>query len=62
MVDIDKQIEYWLNGAKDDIVTAEILIQKNRLLHGLFFCHLVVEKGLKAHVVKKNKRNCAKKS
>lgn len=31
---------------------AQILIEKRRYLHGLFFCHLVIEKALKAHVVK----------
>lgn len=52
MIDIKKQIEYWINGAKDDFDTAKILIESNRLLHGLFFCHLVIEKSIKAHVVK----------
>lgn len=48
-----KQIAYWINSASEDIATARILIEKNRLLHGLFFCHLVIEKALKAHIVKK---------
>ncbi len=39
-------------GAEDDLATAELLIAKNRILHGLFFCHLVLEKAIKAHVVK----------
>ncbi len=55
MIDIQKQIDYWIKGADDDIITAEILIQQNRFLHGLFFCHLVVEKAIKAHVVKEIK-------
>ena len=54
-INIDKQIEYWQNGANEDIVTAELLINGNRLLPGLFFCHLVIEKILKAHVVKSTK-------
>lgn len=53
MIDIEKQIEYWKTGAIDDLESAKILIEKNRLLHGLFFCHLVIEKAIKAHVVKK---------
>ncbi len=53
MIDIEKQIEYWKTGAQDDLESAKILIEKNRLLHGLFFCHLVIEKAIKAHVVKK---------
>ena len=50
--DIPKQIEYWINGALDNIETAEILIEKGKRLEGLFFCHLALEKALKAHVTK----------
>lgn len=52
MIDIKKQIKYWITGAFDDLESARILVEKNRLLHGLFFCHLVLEKAIKAHVVK----------
>ena len=52
MIDIKKQIEYWINGAEDDIKTASLLIRERRILHGLFFCHLVIEKAIKAHIVK----------
>ena len=52
MIDIKKQIEYWCKGAEDDLLTAELLIREKRILHGLFFCHLVIEKAIKAHVVK----------
>ncbi len=52
MVNIGRQIEYWITGADNDLESARVLIEKNRLLHGLFFCHLVIEKGIKAHVVK----------
>ena len=51
MSNVDNQINYWKNGSVEDLETAKILIDKNRLLHGLFFCHLVIEKALKAHVV-----------
>jgi len=51
-MNIDTQINYWKQGAIDDLVTAKILINEERLLHGLFFCHLVIEKIIKAHVVK----------
>lgn len=51
-MDLSKQIEYWLTGANDDIATAELLINNNRHIHGLFFCHLSIEKLLKAFVVK----------
>ncbi len=46
MINIDKQIEYWQLGALDDLETAKILIESKRLLHGLFFCHLVIEKTI----------------
>ena len=52
MIDKHKHIEYWIKNAENDIETAKILISQNRILHGLFFCHLVLEKALKAHVVK----------
>ncbi len=52
MIDIKKQIEYWTKGAEDDLATAELLIREKRILHGLFFCHLVIEKAIKANVVK----------
>ncbi|NCA85331.1 MAG: HEPN domain-containing protein [Clostridia bacterium] len=54
MINIKKQIDYWVRGAEDDLVTATLLIENNRLLHGLFFCHLVMEKIIKAHVVKES--------
>lgn len=48
MINIEKQIEYWVNSAQDDMETAGILIEKEKFLQGLFFCHLVIEKMLKA--------------
>ncbi len=53
MVNIQKQVDYWIAGADEDIVTAELLIRERRILHGLFFCHLVIEKAIKALLVKK---------
>ena len=55
MIDIKKQIEYWTKGAEDDLLTAELLIREKRILHGLFFCHLVIEKSIKSHVVNTTK-------
>lgn len=46
------QVKYWLDGSGEDISTAQILIEKERFLHGLFFCHLAMEKSLKALYVK----------
>ncbi len=52
MIDVHKQIEYWIEGSEDDLLTADLLIREKRILHGLFFCHLVIEKAIKAHIVK----------
>ncbi len=52
MIDINKQIEYWQGGAFNDIDTALILINNRKFVHGLFFCHLSIEKILKALLVK----------
>lgn len=49
-INIDKQV--WITGATEDLEVAEILIEQRRFLHGLFFCHLVIEKAIKSHVVK----------
>jgi HEPN domain-containing protein len=51
---IEKQLLYWKTTALSDFETAEILIEKGKFLHGLFFCHLTIEKLLKAHFVKYN--------
>lgn len=48
-----KAINYWLISAKDDLDTAEKLFQGKRYHHCLFFCHLFIEKTLKAAVVQK---------
>ena len=39
---------YWVNESKEDLETAEILLDKKRFLEAAFFCHLSVEKLLKA--------------
>ncbi|MFW5770043.1 MAG: HEPN domain-containing protein [Spirochaetota bacterium] len=60
-MDLHKQINYWLEGSQSDIETAEILIQKNKLPEGMFFCHLSIEKILKAIFVQSTE-NLAPKS
>jgi HEPN domain-containing protein len=47
----DKQVDYWIQGAERDIETAELLINGNKYIEGLFFCHLCIEKVLKGLVV-----------
>lgn len=53
-MNFEKQINYWIINAESDIDTAELLLNSNKILHGLFFCHLVLEKILKAYFVKIN--------
>ncbi len=55
-VDIQKQIDYWRNGAEEDVAAADSLLEKKHPRHALFFAHLAVEKMLKAHVVKVTNR------
>ncbi|OGG26427.1 hypothetical protein A2960_06130 [Candidatus Gottesmanbacteria bacterium RIFCSPLOWO2_01_FULL_39_12b] len=51
-------LQYWLKAAADDFDTAEKLIQVKKYHHGLFFCHLALEKLLKG-LVYKNTQNHA---
>lgn len=53
MINIDKQVEYWRNGAMEDWQVGQELIGRNRFRHGLFFLHLALEKMLKANVCRK---------
>jgi len=49
---IQKQIDYWRSGANDALETASLLIENGKILFGLFFCHLSIEKLLKSHYVR----------
>lgn len=51
MTDLQKQTQYWLEQSDSDLETAEILLKNGRILHSLFFCHLAIEKAIKALVV-----------
>ncbi len=53
MVDIQKQIAYWREGASEDWAVACELVERGRIRHGLFFAHLALEKALKAHICRK---------
>lgn len=48
-------IKYWDEASKQDFETAEILYKNKKYHHALFFCHLTVEKILKAIIVKSTK-------
>lgn len=50
MIDIEKQVTYWRDGAAEDWEVAQDLVKNGRVRHGLFFAHLALEKVLKAHV------------
>jgi HEPN domain-containing protein len=51
-LDIGKQIQYWKITAESDLETALLLIDNKKTIQGLFFCHLAIEKIIKAHVVR----------
>jgi HEPN domain-containing protein len=42
------KIEYWLNLADEDLITAEIVLESKRYLHFGFLAHLATEKYIKA--------------
>jgi HEPN domain-containing protein len=50
MVNIEKHISHWRDGAEEDLEVANQLIDSGKLRHGFFFLHLALEKILKAHV------------
>jgi HEPN domain-containing protein len=52
MINIARQIEYWRSSAISNLETAEILVASGKYIEGMFFCHLCIEKILKALVVK----------
>jgi AbiV family abortive infection protein len=52
MNDEQEIIKYWAITSKQDLETAEILFENKKYSHALFFCHLSIEKILKAFIVK----------
>lgn len=51
---IEQHIRYWLRAAASDFETAETLLKTRKNLHYcLFFCHLTIEKNLKATIVRR---------
>jgi len=47
-VNVEKQVSYWIESAKEDWEVANHLLQSGKNRHGLFFPHLAPEKTLKA--------------
>ena len=52
MINIEKQIQHWREGSKEEWEVASELVANKRIRHGLFLAHLAAEKLLKAHVCK----------
>ena len=50
MFDVEKQVDYWRQGADEDWDVAVKLVEDGKNRHGLFFAHLALEKMLKALV------------
>lgn len=53
----DKLIDYWFEGSDHDWSTAKVLFRNRKYVPCLFFCHLCLEKILKAHVVKETEEH-----
>ena len=55
--DVKKTVQYWLEGANYDIGVAEAMFKTKKYPYALFMGHLVVEKLLKALVVKNRREH-----
>lgn len=56
--DVEKTINYWLEGADYDIGVAEAMYEKGKYPYALFMGHLAIEKLLKALVSQEYWRTC----
>jgi HEPN domain-containing protein len=54
-IDVEKQVAYWQNGAREELDTAELLLRYGKINQGLFWAHLALEKALKALVVRQTR-------
>ena len=55
--DIEKTVQYWIDGAEYDMGVAEAMYEKEKYPYALFMGHLAIEKLLKALVVKNTKEH-----
>jgi HEPN domain-containing protein len=55
--DIEKTVQYWLDGAEYDMGVANAMFKTRKYPYALFMGHLALEKLLKAMVVKSTKRH-----
>lgn len=53
--DVQKVVDHWCAGSASDIRSAKLLLAGKQLLQALFFCHLAIEKTLKALIVRESK-------
>lgn len=49
-------VQFWQTGSDEAWQTVQALVQTKRYLHALFFCHLTLEKLLKARYVESNQK------
>ncbi len=56
--DIEKIIDYWTESSGQNYTTMTNLLKSKDYSWALFIGHLVIEKLLKAHYVKKSKETC----
>ncbi|MDO8301649.1 MAG: HEPN domain-containing protein, partial [Sedimentisphaerales bacterium] len=47
-MDVNEKVEYWLDTAEYDLVSAKAMLEAKRFLYVGFLCHLIAEKSLKA--------------
>ena len=55
-INVEKQIAFWRDGAIENWKDVEHNINGGRIAFAMFAAHLVIEKVLKAHVVKNTKK------
>lgn len=48
---MEAKIKYWVSEANESYQTAKVLFENSRYLESAFFCHLAIEKNLKAFIV-----------
>ena len=54
--DVEKQVAYWRDGALETWKDVVHNMKGGRIAFAMFAAHLVIEKALKAHVVKNTKK------
>ena len=55
-MNVQKQVEYWRDRAGTSIRSVPLLVERGFWTEALFWLHLGLEKGLKAHVVKNTRK------